>query len=254
MSIAKFREPPLREIVFAVNFEISDFSSIHFGLFWQTIKDRFTETFDIAEEPTITEDALVLFNLPTVWYRSSKKDRFIRLKDGYFAYHYRYQSNQYPHFENLFAEFLKEWQNLKSWWLELSEETIVASGYQLNYLNIIDERSGWESSKDNNKVFKFTDLGLNNSYENLISYNCNLEFLLPDNLGILQVLVEQQTVESLEDSEEKDIAIFSLSAQKSDEEIEDIELWFNSSHEYIIKYFLDLTQEEIQKKWGRYNV
>ncbi|MGL5805740.1 MAG: TIGR04255 family protein, partial [Xenococcaceae cyanobacterium] len=86
MSIAKFREPPLREIVFAVNFEISDFSSIHFGLFWQTIKDRFTETFDIAEEPTITEDALVLFNLPTVWYRSSKKDRFIRLKDGYFAY------------------------------------------------------------------------------------------------------------------------------------------------------------------------
>jgi uncharacterized protein (TIGR04255 family) len=253
MSSVKFREPPLKEIIFGVNFEISNFSSIHFGLFWQTIKDRFPESLDIPEEPTLTDESLVLFNLPTVWYRASTKDRFIQLRNGYFAYHYRYQQKDYPHFEKLFSEFLKEWENLLSWWLETSKEQIVNEGYQLNYLNIIDEDYGWQSIQDNSKIFKFTNLGIASALNSLKSYSCKLEFELPENLGILKVSLDEEILENDED-EEKNVMLFSLAAQKYDEQIEDPKHWFNYAHEYIIKYFLDLTQEEIQNSWGRYGI
>ena len=41
MSIAKFTKSPLIEVVCGVEFNAPEFSSVHFGMYWQAIQERF---------------------------------------------------------------------------------------------------------------------------------------------------------------------------------------------------------------------
>jgi uncharacterized protein (TIGR04255 family) len=41
MTTVKFANPPLIEVVFGIKFKAQNFSSVHLGLYWKTIYDRF---------------------------------------------------------------------------------------------------------------------------------------------------------------------------------------------------------------------
>lgn len=77
MSKVKFTNPPLIEIACVVEFEkLVDFSSVHFGLYWETIKDKFTETVD--ENPIFYEnEESSLIPLGRVDFISENKSKFI---------------------------------------------------------------------------------------------------------------------------------------------------------------------------------
>lgn len=250
MQSVKFKKPPLIEVVFGMNIEIPGISLVHFGLYWETIKEKFPTPVESFGELTLVEDASYQPSFPTVWYLSSEENRLIRLTEDYFSFHYRCINEDYKHFENLFQEFLNEWKNLESWWSSLSQEKIKAEQFSLQYINLVDEESDWKSLKDNSRVFSFFNEEIKTSLGSPNVYSSEFRFDLPDNYGKLIVSLEQRKVKESK-TELKDIIVFTLSAIVSEVEIDFKEDWFTSAHDSIIQSFLDLTTEEAQRNWGR---
>ena len=250
MESVKFKKPPLIEVVFGMEIELPELSLVHVGLYWQTIKDKFPTPVETFGELALTDEDSCVSNFPAVWYLSSEKNRLIRLTQDYFSYHWRTVGKDYLHFDKLFDEYLKQWHNLQSWWQSISTESIKIKGYNLQYINLIDENSGWKKPEDNRKVFCFSDGTIKTSLSLPKFYSSKLGFDLPDELGNLIVSLEPHKLEK-SDNEIKDIIIFDLSASGIATEEYSKEDWFISSHNAIIKLFLELTTAEAQSLWGR---
>lgn len=240
MISVKFQKPPLIEVVFVMEIDIPELSLVHFGLYWQTIKNDFPT-------PIETEYSSEISDFPAVWYLSSQKNRLIRLTNNYFSYHWRTVAEEYEHFGKLFNEFLNQWQNLETWWKSITNKKIEIKSYNLQYINIIDESSEWQQPEDNRKIFSFSDGNIKTSLNAPKAYSSKLVFNLSDNLGDLVVSLEQDQA----DDSNKNFLIFDLSASGLAIDGVSKEDWFISSHDAIIQSFLELTTKEAQSMWGK---
>lgn len=254
MTTVKFNKPPLVEVVFGVEFEAPEFSSVHFGLYWKTIRDKFPLQFD--RPPNIENNTdYSIPPLRKVWFLSNDKQRLIQLQNNYFSYTWSQEDGEeYPHFEKIFPEFLKQWNHLKFWLSTHEGKSIQPSEYELIYVNLIGESSGWLSTKDHHKIFTFISKGFEDSLEMPKFIDFQVAFPLPNKEGRLLVIVDQRIQESDDTDDNNDdpeFAIFRLSASSFNADGE-LEPWFKSAHDYMIKAFLALTEEEAQKKWERY--
>jgi uncharacterized protein (TIGR04255 family) len=121
--IVKFDKAPLSEVVCGVEFNAPDFSSIHFGLYWQTIRDRFPTP--PLDKPPIggIEIMASVPRLRRVWFESSDRKRFVQLQTDRFHYNWKGRSkeDEYPHFDVLYPCFKQEWDTFQQWWLELDK-------------------------------------------------------------------------------------------------------------------------------------
>lgn len=249
MQSVKFTKPPLIEVVFGINIEIPELSLVHFGLYWETIKDKFPNPVETFGELELAEDSSYVSGFPTLWYLSSEENRLIRLTENYFSYHCRCINEDYKHFATIFQEFLNEWRNLKSYWSEKVEKDIKIEGCTLQYINLIDDSSGWNKPEDNEKIFSFFDKKIETSLGFPLSTSWKLKFNLPEETGELIVNLEQQEFKT-SDTKAKDLLIFTLSAVGYEDNITDLDDWFIYSHDSIIQSFLDLTTAEVQEIWG----
>lgn len=249
MTIANFSNSPLSEVVCGVEFNAPGFSSVHFGLYWQTIREHFPQYFDM---PPIGE--ISLFSpipiLRRVWLESVEKKQLIQLQADRFLYNWRRlpdDTEEYPHFETVYLNFIEEWKHFQKWWLgvTISPAPIFPVRYQLTYLNQIDNILGWETPADHYNIFTFMGRKWDSFLDNPTVHVSNLQFSIPQNRGILSVNINQ----GLLAPENKPVMTFELTAQSSDATI-DIDEWFNTVHEYVVRSFLDLTKDSIQKEWG----
>jgi uncharacterized protein (TIGR04255 family) len=242
MTIAKFTKSPLTEVVCGVEFIAPDFSAIHFGLYWQTIRERFPVP--PQDLPPIGDIDLlpILPKLRRVWFESADKQQLIQLQANRFHYNWRRQneSDKYPHFEEIYPKFEQEWQIFQNWWLGLGGLPLQVKRYELTYLNQIDKAFGWNNPGDTSKFFTFAGKEWNGFLDKPSINSSELEFILPDNLGALSVSLNQRL---------RILMFFELTSRSTDANCQ-ITNWFNAAHEYTVKAFLDLIQEDIKNEWG----
>ncbi|WP_071189339.1 TIGR04255 family protein [Trichormus sp. NMC-1] len=257
MASVRFTQPPLDEIVFSVEFVAPGFSSVHLGLYWESIRSEFPLQQDNI--PIELED--YENNTPPlrrVWFISNDRKKIIQLQDNLFVFNWRYdQQDENPHFEEIFQNFLIQWNHLEEWWLNIAEESIEIKKYELAYVNGIDKNWGWKNAKDHAKIFNFITTEWNGFIKIPDSFDFQISFLLPNQSGALSVKVEQLSkissdVDNEEEVTSEDFLGFQLIATIDNANIP-ITNWFTSAHDYIVKAFLELTQEDAQKLWGRYD-
>lgn len=257
MASVRFTQPPLDEIIFSVEFVAPGFSSVHLGLYWESIRSEFPLQQD--KRPIILEDyenSTPL--LRRVWFISNDGKKLIQLQDNLFIFNWRYaQENQNPAFEAIFEEFLGHWNHLQEWWLNIAQEPIESRNYGLTYINHIGKNLGLKNAKDYSKIFNFLTTEWTGLLNFPVSVDFQIKFLLPNILGTLFVTLQEQLSSSGISSEEvssEDVLflLFQLIAKSGDTKIPIID-WFTSAHDYIVKAFLELTKDESQKLWGRYD-
>jgi uncharacterized protein (TIGR04255 family) len=257
MASVRFTQPPLVEIAFSVEFIAPDFSSVHLGLYWESIRSDFPLQQD--SQPIILEEyGNSTPPLRRVGFVSNDRSKIIQLQENLFIFNWRYNSqDETHHFGNILVQFIAYWNRFQEWWLNLEGEPIEVQKYELTYFNAIDqENSGWQNAKDHAKVFNFIETKWSDFLNVPESLDIQINFLLPNNSGTLSVSVDQLSLSSDEDDQEevtsKDVVFFKLLAQSSDTSIL-ITDWVTSAHDYIVKVFLELTKEDTQKLWGRYD-
>lgn len=248
MTIVRFKNPPLIEVVLAIQLEDTNFSSVHFGLYWQAIRERFPLTVDRL--PIINSDTSSgIPPLRRALFLSSDDKKMLQIQDNFFSYNWRHSNqNEYPHFETIFADFGREWEFLQKWWLEIDGSALKPSGYQLTYLNLIDEDSGWESTKDHHKIFTFIGNNWDDSLGTPELQDTRLVVSLPNEQGVLTVELDQRQAEE----DDYDFLLFSLTIDTL-ELTQPLATWFQIAHDYIVKAFLVFTTKNAHDKWDRYD-
>lgn len=246
-SVAKFDKAPLSEVVCGIGFNAPDFSSIHFGLYWQSIRDRFPTP--PLDKPPIgaIEIMASIPSLRRVWFESADRRRLIQLQADRFHYNWRRLSerDEYPHFDVLYPHFEKEWNAFQEWWIELDKLPIQPVHYELTYLNQIDSEFGWQSPRDTPKIFSFLDISLPHFLPQLDSHDFNMIFSLPNEQGSLAMRLNQ--VKRLED--DSNMLILELTARSTDCN-SPIFSWFSESHEDIVRTFVELLSDTVKEAWG----
>jgi uncharacterized protein (TIGR04255 family) len=245
--IASFNKAPLSEVVCGVEFNAPDFSSIHFGLYWQSIRDRFPAP-PLDQPPIgVLEIIAPIPSLRRVWFESVDRRRLIQLQANRFHYNWKRlaEHDEYPHFDVLYPHFEKEWNAFQEWWIELDKLPIQPMYYELTYLNQIDAALGWSSPKDTPKLFSFLNVSLPDALPQLVSHDCSMVFSLPDERGSLVMRLNQ----GMQIENGSNVLILELTARSSHCNIP-ISTWFSKSHEDIVRTFVRLLSETAKASWG----
>ena len=247
MPIAKFTKSPLTEVVCGVEFNAPEFSSVHLGLYWQTIRDRFPSP--PLDRPPIGDIEIlnILPSLRRVWFESDDKRQLIQLQANRFYYNWRQQheTDQYPHFHEIYPKFSEEWKKFHDWWSQTQKTLFQPIRYELTYLNQIDGNFGWNSASDCQKIFNFVGEGWGEFSLSPSVFNANLEFDLPESRGSLSVSINQ----GIRPQDGVSAIILNLTASTTDTSI-DIKTWFDLAHQSTVDTFLSLISQKSKKEWG----
>lgn len=247
MPIPKFTKSPLIEVVCGIEFNALDFSSVHFGLYWEAIKDRFP--IPPLDRPPIGD--IEIFNtmplLRRVWFESDDRKQLIQLQSNRFHYNWRKRddSGPYPHFHEIYPRFYDEWSKLQSWWSQIEGTPLQPIRYELTYVNQIDKNFGWNNASDHHKIFSIVSQEWQNIPLQSNVFNTNIEFRLPDEKGTLCVDLKQ----GVRPKDSMVLMILDLTASTTDMTI-DINNWFDLAHASAVEMFLSLINQQCKEEWG----
>lgn len=248
MNIVKFTNSPLKEVVLAIELENTNFNSIDFGLYWQKIRGRFPHLTDKVPIDVYNSLDSELPPLRRSLFLSPDKMNMVQIQDNFFSFNQSYSTqDQYPHFDKIFSRFCEEWETLQEWRQETGGNPLVPSAYRLMYLNVIDEKYGWNNATDHYKIFNFVGNNWNDSLGETLLHDTRLVIDLPNEKGLLYAELDQRSSEE----DNSDFIIFNLNVE-TDKPSQPFKEWFQIAHEYVVKAFLYLTTQDAQQKWGRY--
>jgi len=250
MDDVKFSTPPLNEVVLGVVFNAPDFSSVHFGLYWEEIRERFPAK--PVDNPVLGGEMLNFFIPPLrrVWFESGDKKELVQLQSDRFHFNWRRQdtADSYPRFVQIYPRFLDEWNRFRQWYVD-NVGLLIPVQYELTYINHINKDFGWETPADHQSVLTFAGKDWKGFLGTPESYIFALQFPLPNNSGSLNVSGNQGFKTSNQDSAQELLMLLEMTARSSGAD-PDLDDWFKEAHKYIVDSFLDLTQSSIHKKWG----
>lgn len=125
----KFSNPPVVETVLGVQFpEIEGFRAVHFGLYWETLRDRYPELSDqprlepvrerFPRAPMIPGPRFELLQrMPPgrVWYTATSGSELIQLQPDRFLFNWRRRSpdEPYPSYETNSKTFFDEFDRFR---------------------------------------------------------------------------------------------------------------------------------------------
>jgi len=248
MVAIKFTNPPIVEVLLGISLEDIGLSSVHFGLYWQTIQARFPLQVD---KPVISlgeDEDFQIPPLPRAVFMSSDSKKLIQLQNNFFCFNLKHSNEyKYPHFEEIFTDFLNEWTHFQKWCEEQQIElSLQPNRYELTYMNLLDKDVGWNNAVDNPEIFTFLNSSSGDFLGSPDSQSALLNFSLPGEDGILIVEIDHR----ISEEEESDFLLFRLTINSFDIS-KDVTAWFQLAHNYMVKSFLDLTTKNARKTWGQ---
>jgi uncharacterized protein (TIGR04255 family) len=252
----EFTKLPLVEVIFVIEFtEIQEFSSIHFGLFWETIKDEFPRSAD--REPTYESEDITLPPLRRVAFIDNNNERMIQVQNNSFVYNCQI-INSPSNFETYFQRFAQRWLFFKNWCNEQFGESPNPLQYQFDCINVVEINHQWKDFKKSSSTFNFLNENWLKDSIDLTSFKFQFIYDMPDNLGIVKIIIDEffQDLEkesNPDDEENQNVVIFQFNAMSNELENdnqENLSEWYQSACNCIVKYFSELTKYPLKTNSG----
>ncbi|MGQ0547806.1 MAG: TIGR04255 family protein [Betaproteobacteria bacterium] len=258
-----YANPPVSEVACGISFEpLKRFLIPHIGLYWTRIRDAFpTCEHAVPYSPNPSGepgwiDAASGLPLPRSWFIAPNKDRLVQLQGDCFFYNWRRLSDAdvYPRYNKLIGEYRAL---LDSFLVFLEETRFPAPSVttcELTYVNHIPQEHGWTSPADLSKVFKdYCWAQKNGRYLPSPKHaTWRVRFDMPDDHGNLTVnVVPAKRVKDEMPTLKLEITAKTKMAGKP---VAETTNWFDIAHEWIVRGFADLTQDDFQRTaWKRLN-
>ena len=263
-DLPDFDNPPVVETVLSAQFErLPAMRSVHFGLFWQRVRDRFPSTEDHPTLAPIVEPAtppLVELRfevqetllLPRLWLLNSAGTEMMQIQNDRFIKNWRKgdENEEYPRyaktikpaFERDFREFLAF----------LADENLGAAKVnqcEVTYVNHIVAGEGWSNWEEIDKVFTFRMLPPAVPYPGQaedISFRARFPIVGPTKEWIGRLHVDVQP--AIRRSDNKPIYAMNLTARGIFGQVYD---FFDIGHRLVVKSFEHLTTERMHRIWRK---
>lgn len=262
-----FENPPIIETVLSVQFEtIPAFSTRHFGLFWEKVRNRFPDTKDYPALPPIIEkqqdsaltarmrfEAVDSLTPQRLWFVDQQNTEMVQLQNDRFIKNWRgTDGNEYPRYAaSIKPAFERDYAEFKRFIAEQGLGEIKINQCEITYVNHIIAGDGWDDLGEVEKIFsiwkkpeedmlpgKAEDYAWRSRYPILDSnLDSNKEWI-----GRLHVDIQP----ALRIEDNKPMYAMTLTARGmcgSDFE------FFDIGHESIVKSFKNLTTPHMWKIW-----
>lgn len=256
-DLPSYEKPPVSEVACGATFAaIKQFTTAHGGLFWSRIRDEFPEAEHAAPLATPAEgwfDSNLGLPLPRQWFISKDKQGLIQLQGDCLFFNWRRINDDdvYPRYGSVVRSYREILSAFLAYLSEMQFPTPAVTGCELTYVNHIPQTDGWKSANDLSSVFRdfIWNPALGRFLPTPKSAAWKAQFPMPSG-GILTASLAQAT----RVRDQMPTLKFELSAKKTFQEkpFDDIWSWLDEAHEWIVRGFSDLTQDEIQRKvWKR---
>lgn len=268
----KYKKPPVVETIFGVQFpELEDFRGVHFGLYWQTLRDRYPKWEDqprlsplriekFPRPPIVQDPRLQLLQgmpLNRVWFTAKSDSELIQLQPDRFLFNWREHGNEYPSYERNSKMFFREFEAFSQFCRDqtgLSEP--MPEICEVTYVNHIKPEKGESAPDLAGKVF--SGLRWEQSEEFLPSpesLTFNRAFVIKDQAApIGRLYAEASIAVKRGDSGLSEFVLFNLTGRvnhKSDQG-QKLADSMQLAHDWVVRGFADLTNKQFQKeRWGR---
>ena len=260
-----YENPPVIEVVCGVLFKRLDtLLAPYTGLLWQKFRDTYLrckevsplipslETFD--ELPAVAFGITNVPPSPRIWFEHADGKRLLQVQRDRFLHNWKkaQPEDDYPHYGSVIEMF----EDCLSLFRNFLEEECLGSieplQYELTYVNHIPKGDGWKTLEDIGKVFpNFAWTSENDHFlPGPEGINWSTTFILPNRAGRLHVSI--RSAQRMRDNHpiiRLDLTARGIGSEKT---LEAMRSWFDMGHEWIVRGFADLTDQDVQKNiWRR---
>lgn len=261
-DLPEFTKPPVIEVVLGVQFSELGLRSVHFGQFWQTIRDRYSKTEDrpplddvFDRTPPSPATQIVAFEMPPlrrVFFIDETSNFLLQLQPSRFLANWRKvnEEGEYPRFPAVESRFLDGWTRLNNFLEKEGLDHPTTNQYELTYINhIVDEGSALPGSIHNFvPLISWRQAQSTKFLPTPRFINTQMQFPLPDGAGTLHVSLNHATRRR----DGKGIYVLEVVARgPAKADASDMRSWFALAHEGIVRGFTDLTSPSAHEQWGR---
>jgi len=260
--LPEYQSPPVIEVVCGVQFDpLAGFLSVHFGDFWQRVKDGYPRSEDrpplgdVRETEQGTMPQLDLLELPPLrrtFYVDATGNFLLQVQPSRFLANWRKEraGDTYPRYETASRRFKEGWAIFLAFAKDVGLGPPRANQYELTYINHIPEGAepypvgvehfvpafAWKSAQSTGFLPAPQSAAL------------RLQFALPGGKGRLHVTLNH----GRRRDEGKSVLVLDLTARgPARSDLADMDDWFSTAHEWIVRGFADLTSAAAHQTWER---
>lgn len=252
--IVDFERPPVAETALGVVFApISKWSVLHFGLFWENVRN----IYPVTEIKPATGQLEVRFfpheslDLPIrALFVDESGNQLLQVQRNAFIRNWRQteQTTQYEHYENVRPLFERDWGIFSKFLTDehLGEAEVVQC--EVTYINHLVRGKEWENFEDVSHVFRAWSGGNVGSLRASQMVSFTTAYDLPNNAGRLQVVVQP----GIRKADSKEIIQFALTAtvKPGGSTLPEIMKSLDAGHLAVVTSFRDFTTPDMHSLWG----
>jgi uncharacterized protein (TIGR04255 family) len=257
-KLPSYAKPPLIEVVCGVQFEeIPAFSSAHYGLFWEAIREEYPTTEDRAplaqilesaggtEIRTIVIEATQPPPIRRVFYVDRSQNYLIQLQPSRLLTNWRKvrDDDEYPRFSTALERFQTAWQKFSAFLKRQAFAQARGTQYELTYINhLVAENETFPAAIE--------------KYISMVSWPTELrppdtaafKLRFPMTGGFMHLTLNHGKREK----DGKAVVVVDLTARgPARDDFADLGDWFQRSHENIVRAFDWISTDEAHRLWEK---
>jgi uncharacterized protein (TIGR04255 family) len=266
-DLPDFANPPVVETVLSVQFErLPALRSVHLGLFWERIRDRFPNTEDrpalapVVERPVervsqalqLRFEAQETLSLQRLWLLNSAGTEMIQLQNDRFIKNWRQsaENHQYPRYSPVIKPaFARDFGEFLTFLADEQLGDVRINQCEVTYVNHIVGGEGWSDWSEMDKVFTFWKQPLGMPYPGGaedFGFRARFPILGPNKEWIGRLHVDVQPAVTVPDN--KPMYAMNLTARGMCGRDFD---FFDIGRRWVVKSFEDLTTPNMHRVWGK---
>ncbi len=255
----RYSNPPVVETVIGVQFpELRGFSNVHFGLYWEQIRDRYPRFQDKPRIPHMLASNAGSHLMPgrtpdRVWFMSAdEQGELIQLQPNRFHFNWRGQGQSYPEFETNSQKFFAEFKGLKSFCVTQAIDVPAPEICEVTYFNHLIPEAGETAMDLFGKAFAGLRWANSDDFLPRVPNGAAFSRLydISDSHGKLHVNANL----ARDEAKRIDLIRLELTARVPlDRKTEaEFERAVSLAHEWVVWGFTSVTDKDIQlERWGR---
>ena len=266
--LPRFASPPVVEVAISVQFsELPEFQLVHFGQFWERIRDGYPRLEHHPPLPSVVElfgtkgaqrASLSLesgFPLGRCWYLSEDGLRLIQIQPDRFVLNWRKLETEaeYPSYDELRGSFLDETRLFLEFVKENQLGEFEPTQCELTYVNHLPSGRGWSTLAEIGNVLALwsghtSEAFLTAPEDVRLAWQYRFE---EKGTPLGRLHVQAQSASRISDG--SPILVLQLIGRGAPlgEDIEGVTRFLDKAHEWIVRGFTALTTDRMHKIWER---
>lgn len=264
-ELPEFEKPPVIEVVCGVLFKpLESLLAPHLGVLW----DRFKAKYPGCREVAPLAPAIERFDdsagmelaisdrppLPRVWFMHESETGIVQVQRDRFLHNWKKvrPEDEYPRYTNVIDLFREHLSTFDAFITDVGLGGVEPLQYELTYVNHIPQGEGFDSLGGIGGVLP--DFGWRSDDKRFLPtperVNWRTSFTLPEKAGRLHATIRN----GVRNEDGRPLLLLELTARGFGKDGSRAEMWkwFDLGHEWIVRAFADMTDENVQRDvWER---